>query len=293
VHTFSLIALGAAVVIDSGFSTSALAVDRPVTAVPPLERANSNYLDKAKGTGPRFKFFSAPQVLSPACALSVRAHVNEADFVDYPTARTLEEFRSKIAGTVQLDPSQAERASVHTGFALGGENQISGAICVNLKAGPEARGHCSGTISGSGYTIVYSFDPVVCRYDNITVARSLEARLSVGTRDDREPELDCTTKLERFIVDIDDLLAKSPRNIIDVFAVLDRHFPLHGCTVDVVSTIMKKSKYFRSVGMNGPKMHVFSLSSETAFSRGVSVSFGLTDTGDSSSPSAGWSPAFL
>ena len=292
-RTLSLIALAAAVVIDGGFSTSALAADRHITAVPPLERANSIYLDKAIGIGPRFKFFSAPQELSPACTLSVRAHVNEAEFVNYPTARTLEEFRSKIAGTVQLDPSEAERASAHTGFALGGKDQISGAMCVNLKAGAEARGHCFGTISGSGYTIIYSFDPVVCRYDNITVARSLEARLSVGTRDDREPEFDCATKLERFIVDIDDLLVKSPRNIIDVFAVLDRHFPLHGCTVDVVSDIMKKSKYFRSVGMNGPKVHVFSLSSETASSRGVSVSFGLTDTGDSSYPSANWSPPFL
>jgi hypothetical protein len=134
---------------------------------------------------------------------------------------------------------------------------------------------------------------VACRYENITVARSLEARLSVGIRGDSEPELDCTTKLEKFIVDIDALLAKSPRNIFDVFGVLDRHFPLHGCNVDEVSRIVKTSKYFRGVSMNGPKIHVFSLNSETAFSRGVAVTFGLSDTGDSHLPFAIWSPPFL
>jgi hypothetical protein len=206
----------------------------------------------------------------------------------------LEEFRSKVAGAVQLGPSEAERTPPGISFALSGKDQISGAMCANLKSGPEARGHCFGTISSSsGYTIIYSFDPVACRYENITVARSLEARLSVGIRGDSEPELDCTTKLEKFIVDIDALLAKSPHNIFDVFGVLDRHFPLHGCRVEAVSDIMKKSNYFRSVGMNGPKTHAFSLSSETASSRGVLVSFGLTDTGDSSNPSARWSPPFL
>jgi hypothetical protein len=165
-------------------------------------------------------------------------------------------------------------------------------MCANFKAPPAARGHCVGTISGSEYTIVYWFDPVACRYDNVAVAKALEARLIVGSRDDAEPELDCATKLERFVVDIDDLLAKNPSNILDVFAVLNRHFPVRGCKADVASGIMKKSRYFRSVGMNGPKMHVFSLSSATAFSRGVSVIFGLTDTGDSSLPYAGWWPPF-
>ena len=198
----------------------------------------------------------------------------------------------KVADSIQLGPSDAERASIHKGFALEGRDRVSGAMCANLKAAPEARGHCFGTISGSGYTIVYTFDPVACGYDNIAVAGSLHARLSVGNRDDREPELDCATKLERFSVDIDNLLAQSPHNITDVFAVLDRHFPLHGCKVDVASDIMKKSRYFRSMTKSTLTTQVFSLSSATASSRGVHVSFGLTDSGESRLPSARWSPPF-
>jgi hypothetical protein len=152
VRTLGLIALGSAVATNGGLSTSALAADRHVVAVPPLERANSIPMDKAIGIGPRFKFSSAPQELPPACAQSVRARINEAEFVDYPSARTLEEFRSKVAGAVQLGPSEAERTSPHISFALSGKDQISGAMCANLKSGPEARGHCFGTISSSsGY----------------------------------------------------------------------------------------------------------------------------------------------
>ena len=91
----------------------------------------------------------------------------------------------------------------------------------------------------------------------------------------------------------DDLLAKDSGRLTDVFAVLNRHFPLRGCAVDEASRIVMKSKYFKSVGTNGPT-HVFSLSSETAFWRGVYVSFGLwDDTGDSYLPFAMWSPPFL
>ncbi len=48
---------------------------------------------------------------------------------------------------------------------------------------------------------------------------------------ERAPEPDCATKLKGFIIDIDDLLAKNPRRITDVNAVLYRYFPLHGCNV--------------------------------------------------------------
>jgi hypothetical protein len=65
VRTLGLIALGSAVATNGGLSTSALAADRLVVAVPPLERANSIPMDKAIGIGPRFKFSSAPQELPP------------------------------------------------------------------------------------------------------------------------------------------------------------------------------------------------------------------------------------
>jgi hypothetical protein len=287
----NLIAFEAALI--GGISTLTWAADREITVVAPLERTNPGYLDKANAVGPRFRFSAAPPEFSVACALSVRAHINEGEFVDDPKARTVEEFRTQIASRTQLNPSEAERATLHETFAMGGEGQISGVFCANLKAGPVARGFCSGTISASGYTVVYSFDPVACRYDNIAVAKALISRLSVGDRGGGEREPDCATKLEGFITDIDNLLTTKPGRLTDVFAVLNRHFPLHGCAVEEASRIGMKSKYFRSIGTNGQNMHVFSLNSETTFSRGVSVGFGLwDDTGDSHLPFAMWSPPF-
>jgi hypothetical protein len=110
---------------------------------------------------------------------------------------------------------------------------------------------------------------------------------------ERAPELDCATKLKGLITDIDELLAKNPRDLVDVYEVFHRHFPINRCGVDEVSLIVKTSRYFRSISMNGPKEHVYSLSSETASSRGVAVSFGLTDAGELVLPFAIWSPPFL
>ncbi|KRQ93163.1 hypothetical protein CP49_13555 [Bradyrhizobium valentinum] len=110
---------------------------------------------------------------------------------------------------------------------------------------------------------------------------------------ERAPELDCATKLKGLIIDIDELLAKNPRNLVDVYEVFHRHFPINRCGMDEVSLIVKTSRYFRSISMNGPKMHVYSLNSETASSRGVAVSFGLTDAGELVFPFAIWSPSFL
>jgi hypothetical protein len=293
-RTRRLIAVGATIIFGHAFSTAALAADRNMTAIAPLERVNPYGLDKAQGIGPRFRFLSAPHGLSFACALSIRVHVNDADFVDYPGDEqgTVEAFRARVASGTQLDPANAERAPVHTAFVLAGEGPISGAICANLKAGSEARGTCSGAISGNEYTIVYGFDPVGCSYNNVAVGSALIAHLSMGSRVASEPERDCVTKLKQFVVDIDGLLAKNPRDILDVYAVLNRHFPLHGCAYDEALRILKASKYFQGESMNGPKMHVFSISSTTASSRGVAVSFGLSDAGESHLPFAMWWPPY-
>jgi hypothetical protein len=109
---------------------------------------------------------------------------------------------------------------------------------------------------------------------------------------ERAPELDCATKLKGLINDIDELLAKNPSDLTDVYAVFHRHFPIKGCSVDEVILIVKTSKYFRNVSMNGPKRHAFLLNSETASSRGVALSFGLTDAGELDLPFAIWSPPF-
>lgn len=287
------IGVGAALILCGTFSTAALTAERDMTAIAPLERVNPSFLDKANGVGPRFRFFSAPQGLSVACALSVGVHVNNENFVDDAGDNsTAQAVRDRTARRLQLDPADAARAPIDTSFALKGDGPISGASCANLTAGPEARGYCSGIISGRDYTIVYGFDPVACEYDNVALGRALVSHLSIASPVADEPERDCATGLRQFVADVDELLATNPRNIFDVYAVLNRVFPLHGCAPDEASRILKTSRYFRSESMNGPRMRVFSISSATAVSRGVAVSFGIYDTGDTHLPSAMWWPPY-
>jgi hypothetical protein len=270
------------------FAPAAFPAERKIAAIPPLRVMNPDHLDKAKGIGPRFQFAQSPPELSAKCATSIGAHVNDAGFVDYPGLRTAEEFRSKADDRIPLSPGDAERAAVHTNYALRGEGSVSPALCFNAKAGPGARGFCTAVISGDDYAVVYNFDPATCQYDNLGVAKALQAKLSVGGLTDRQQEPDCTAKLEEFVMDIDNVLSSKPRNIFNVTDVLNRHFPLRGCTAERVSSVLARSRYFRSVGINGPKMHVFTLAS-----REVVVSFGLTDTGDSDLPYAGWASPSL
>src|SRR5581483_4887367 len=157
-RTGRFIAVGAGLILVNAFSTAALAAERDMTAIAPLEHVNPSFLDKANGIGPRFRFFSAPQGLTVACALSIAAHVNDEDFVDDAgEPSTAEAVRDRTARRLQLDPADAVRAPVHTSFALKGDGPISGASCTNLSAGAGARGFCSGIISGHDYTIVHYF----------------------------------------------------------------------------------------------------------------------------------------
>jgi hypothetical protein len=274
--------------VSVGLAPSAFSADRKIDAIPPLQAMNPIHLDKAKGIGPRFRFALSPSELPPKCAASIWIHVNDAEFVDYPGLRTSEEFRAKAAEQIPLSTDDAARAQVHTNYALSGEGSISAALCFNAKAGTDARGFCTALISGSDYSIIYNFDPVPCQYDNIAVAKAVEARLIVGVPAERRQEPDCVATLEGFVKDIDNVLSKKPRNILDVMDVLDRHFPLRRCTTEQVSLVLRQSKYFRSVSMNGPKMSVYSIAS-----REVVVSFGLTDTGESELPYAGWASPSL
>jgi hypothetical protein len=269
--------------ISVGIAQSAFPADRKIDAISPLQAMKPIHLDRAKGIGPRFRFALSPVELPSKCAASIWVHVNDAEFVDYPGLRTSEEFRSKAAKQIPLSASDAARLPVHTNYALSGEGSISGAFCFNAKAGTDARGFCTAIISGSDYSIIYNFDPAACQYNNVAVAKALEARLIVEVPAERQQEPDCVATLEGFVKDIDDVLSKNPRNILDVTDVLDRHFPLRRCTTEQVSSVLRQSRYFRSVSMNGPKMSVYSIAS-----REVVVSFGLTDTGDSEFPSAGW-----
>lgn len=166
------------------FATAAVASEIDVHASAPLERAKiRSDLDKATGIGPRFRFTSAPPDLSLACASSIQGMVNDGNFVNYPNARTLEEFRSKAATGTTLRPDEAATTPVQMPYKLAGEGQISNAMCFNAVAGTNARGFCTATVSGQSYTIVYDFDPVACQYDNAAVGKSLDtvSRLIVQT----------------------------------------------------------------------------------------------------------------
>ena len=270
--------------LSSGFITFTAARDLNIRAAVPLEPVKVYYLDRANGIGPRFRFASAPPDLPSPCAASVRVNVNDANYVAYSGALTIEEFRTKAAANPPLTPNEAEKSPQHATYMLKGEGEISNAMCTNLFMGVNGRGFCTGMVSGRGYTIVYNFNPVACHYDNVAVAASLQARLSVDSQDSQEPQLECATKMEQFVTDIDGVLAGGPNDILVVFDVLDRHFPLHRCALDVVSNIVRTSKYFLSISPNGPKIYVFVLNSGE-----VKVMFGLTDTGDSELPSAMWS----
>jgi hypothetical protein len=271
-----------------GSVAPARSADREIKATAPLVRIKPVALDKANGIGPRFRFQSAPPELPPACGNSIRVQVNEPWFVNIVGARTPDEFRRRLSTAPRLSPAQAERAPTHTSYSLSGDGDILGSQCSNLKPGAHARGHCVGMIVGSDFATVFNFNPTVCHYDNVGVARTIKSHLSIGAiRPVVKPAPDCATKVGEFVADIDDLLSKKLRDILSVFDVLDRHFPFRRCTVETVSSALQKSKYFRSVSVNGPK-HVFLLSSGPAV-HGVDVSFALTDTGDSELPAALWS----
>ena len=107
------------------------------------------------------------------------------------------------------------------------------------------------------------------------------------------PAPDCATSLKAFVVEMDTLLARNPRDILDVYAVIERHLPVRGCTPDEVSRIVRTSTYFQGDAMNGAKIREFSLGTATQSSNGVSVQFGLTAAGDSNLPYAMWWPPRL
>jgi hypothetical protein len=66
---------------------------------------------------------------------------------------------------------------------------------------------------------------------------------------------DCTTDLAMFVREIDGLLARRPRNLDDVSAVLWRYFPvrLQGCGAEVALPAIGKSAFFSSTERHGSR----------------------------------------
>src|SRR5258708_36792888 len=83
---------------------------------------------------------------------------------------------------------------------------------------------------------------------------------------------DCTTRFAAFVGEIDDQLARKPRNLNDVFAVLYRYFPVHvqGCTAEVALQAISKSSNFKGSERYG-RITSFSLYNATIFTRGAAI----------------------
>jgi hypothetical protein len=104
------------------------------------------------------------------------------------------------------------------------------------------------------------------------------------------PQADCATSLKAFVADMDSVLAKNPDDMLDVYAVIDRHLPVRGCAADEASQIVRASAYFQGDAVNGAKIRVFSFNSAPQSLNGVAVEVGLTATGESNLPHAMWWP---
>jgi hypothetical protein len=104
---------------------------------------------------------------------------------------------------------------------------------------------------------------------------------------------DCRTQLATFVREIDNLLARKPNNLNDVFAVLNRYFPVRvrGCTAEVALGSLSRSSNFKGAETRG-RITSFSLSDTATFRRGVAILVSVNGSGDWNSPFAIWSPPY-
>lgn len=102
---------------------------------------------------------------------------------------------------------------------------------------------------------------------------------------------DCAIKLATFVRELDDLLARHPRDLTVILALLHRHIPVRNCTADVASRAMKGSAYFKGEERVGRSIQ-FSLFNGATSSRGAAIFLVLNDTGDWNPPFAIWYPPY-
>ena len=111
----------------------------------------------------------------------------------------------------------------------------------------------------------------------------------VALNDGSKDRNDCRVRLERFIVELDELLEARPSSLEPLLSLLKEHFPLKSCDIEDAIRISKSSKYFASV-YEQPTLYVIAFTSATGSSRPFSafdISFGLLkQSGDSELPFA-------
>ena len=57
----------------------------------------------------------------------------------------------------------------------------------------------------------------------------------------------CSGKLRQFIKEMDAFLDENSPSLLPLLALLERHFPLANCDIDIAAAICAKSKYFYGV----------------------------------------------
>jgi hypothetical protein len=93
--------------------------------------------------------------------------------------------------------------------------------------------------------------------------------------------LSCEAKLEKFIVELEELLNSAPRTSDPFHELIDRYFPLKRCDTQAILRIVRKSKYLVRVHETW-KEYTFSF-----VAHGFVVGFRiLKESGDSELPSA-------
>lgn len=103
----------------------------------------------------------------------------------------------------------------------------------------------------------------------------------------------CASKLATFVKELDSLMARKPKDLNIIHALLLDHLPIRGCTVDVASQAIKRSVYFKGEGRGwGGHSTQFSLSNSTTFSHRAAILLVLQDTGEWERTFAIWDPPY-
>jgi hypothetical protein len=107
-----------------------------------------------------------------------------------------------------------------------------------------------------------------------------EGPMAQDSKPSQSEGIKCTERLQYFISELDNVLARNPSTLETVSALLNKYFPLTGCKLEEVRIISETSKYFAST-YDQPSLVVFSFSSANRVSPGQSgfdVSFAISKT---------------
>jgi hypothetical protein len=288
----------------------------------PLRSLPRGYLFKANDKTPTFGFSQRAGSLSEACSQSISLQFNDFSSVTLRGTKSVDEFRALadgvrpvvtkedvaslqsyltnpdtvLAATEQLRawstafPDTAKKMPPYTRFGVAGGSEAAVALCtlgdLNLARAAKAKitGGCTNVRNTDGLSLVYSFDPGLCRFDNTLVTTEILQHFSAdkGPAGNGDSRLECSDRIPPFIAALDTSLDGNPRGVMPVFDVLDRFFPLKKCVdADVLASARKSRHFADSSERNGRSVFMFSSGPE-----GINVSFAVLPSGETDSVSA-------